>query len=204
MGARVITIEPFYENIIRLHKASLLENLGHRIILVKNALFDKRNQIKELSVNRVNVGGQSLIHYQYSEDSNNKSFDHSELSRNEFLVETIIFDDLIEVLPTRTHSGHHRLAYEYQKAIVKIDIEGLEPFVITKAEIFFELIDVQLVFMEWGKLPQMGEFKLKIEEMIEFFISRDFVPYSVDEMKLNVDRWASWPWDMYWINKDLI
>lgn len=61
LGSRVLSIEPFYDNVIRLHKAALKENLTHRITLIQNALFDKRNQIKLLTENNENIGAQTLI-----------------------------------------------------------------------------------------------------------------------------------------------
>lgn len=200
LGSRVITIEPFYDNIIRIHKAALAENLGDRITLICNALFDKRNQIKKLSENKENIGGQSLI------DNIDKQFTRSsryneQSDGDKYMVETILFDDIIEYLPRKLPRG--RLSYE--KAIIKIDIEGLEPFVIPTGENLFEVLSVQMVFMEWGKMPHLPEeMKPKIFTMIEFFIQRNFVPYSIENKRLNLERWASWPFDMYWIQQELL
>jgi len=53
-----VTVEPFHENIIRIHKSSTIEKTQSKITLIKNALSDKRNEIKRLSLNYNNTGGQ--------------------------------------------------------------------------------------------------------------------------------------------------
>jgi hypothetical protein len=53
-----VTVEPFHDNIIRIHKASTIEKTQKKITLIKNALSNKRNEIKRLSSNDVNIGGQ--------------------------------------------------------------------------------------------------------------------------------------------------
>ncbi len=53
-----MTVEPFHDNIIRIHKASTIEKTQKKITLIKNALSNKRNEIKRLSSNDVNIGGQ--------------------------------------------------------------------------------------------------------------------------------------------------
>lgn len=194
MGARVITIEPFYDNIVRLHKAAIQENVTHQIKLIRNALFNKRNQIKLLSENEINVGGQSLL------ENMNRVYDRSELTtENKYLVETILLDDIIDHLP-RSTTARRRLLFD--KAIIKMDIEGLEPYVIPTGENLFEVLSVQIVFMEWGKMPNAD--RDLVQQMMEFFLKRDFLPHSIENMVLDLNKWASWPFDMYWIKKDLI
>ena len=60
MGRDVITVEPFYDNILRIHKASKEEKIEARIKLIKNALSDKRNEVKLLQKTiDTNIGGQT-------------------------------------------------------------------------------------------------------------------------------------------------
>lgn len=191
----MVTIEPFYDNIIRFHKAALQENVTHRITLIRNALFNKRNEIKLLSENQINVGGQSLV------ENMNRVFERSEMAQNKYLVETILLDDIIDYLPRSIGApSQRRLLVE--KTIIKIDIEGLEPYVIPTATSLFEILSVQIVFMEWGKMPHAD--RGKVEEMIRFLTKRNFVPRSIDNIELSLERWASWPFDMHWIKKDLV
>ena len=54
-----MTVEPFHDNILRIHKASTLEKTQNKITLIKNALSNKRNEIKKLSSVSNNIGGQT-------------------------------------------------------------------------------------------------------------------------------------------------
>jgi hypothetical protein len=56
-----VTVEPFHENIIRIHKSSTIEKTQSKITLIKNALSDKRNEIKRLAANSNNIGGQRYV-----------------------------------------------------------------------------------------------------------------------------------------------
>jgi FkbM family methyltransferase len=111
MNRKVVTVEPFYDNILRIHKASVQSNLQNQITLVQNAISDKRNEVKKLAHNANNIGGQSLL------DNKNRVFVKN--SQDKYLVETILFDDIIEYLPKNSNGA------AYKTAILKIDIEGI-------------------------------------------------------------------------------
>lgn len=195
LGAKVISIEPFYDNVVRLHKSALQENLSDRIILICNALFDKRNQIKLLNENKQNIGGQSLIQYL------DKRFERGDLNKNKYFVETILLDDIIDYLP-RIDSNKSKL--NNKKAIMKIDIEGLEPYVIPMASNLFSILKIQLILMEWGiKLLEPNE-RYRAQRLVNFLKVRGFLPYSYDNKKLQLNKWINWPLDIYWIQKSLI
>lgn len=75
MGLRVLTVEPFYDNILRLHKAARIERVEDKITLIQNALSNKRNETKLLQPSNNNIGGQGLLnnlHKTYIKNSNNK------------------------------------------------------------------------------------------------------------------------------------
>ena len=110
LGSKVVTVEPFHDNILRIHKAAKKEGLENKITLIKNAISNKRNEIKRLSPASNNIGGQSLL------ENKDKKF---VLDQNDkYLVETILFDDLVGYLPKNEQN------LNYQDAILKIDIEG--------------------------------------------------------------------------------
>jgi len=109
MGRKVVTVEPFHDNILRIHKAAYLEKTYKNILLIKNAISNKRNEIKLLKAERSNIGGQSLLDHKdkiYKKDKNNK-----------YLVETILFDDIVPYLPYKNDTTKER----FKKAILKID-----------------------------------------------------------------------------------
>ena len=93
MGRKVLTVEPFYDNIVRLHKAAAAENIQDNIKLIQNALSNKRTEIKRLQPNSDNIGGQSLL------KDKNVNFKKSDMAGDKYLVETILLDDLVEYLP---------------------------------------------------------------------------------------------------------
>ena len=59
------------------------------------------------------------------------------------MVETILLDDIIRYLPKNMNRT-------YSKAIMKIDIEGYEPYAFKTAKNLFSLIEIEIIFMEWG------------------------------------------------------
>jgi len=185
MGRKVVTVEPFYDNILRIHKAAFLEKTFKNIILIKNAISNKRNETKLLTSNQINIGGQSLLDNKdkiYKMDKNNK-----------YLVETILFDDIVPYLPYKNDSTKER----FKKAILKIDIEGFEPFAFEHASLLFDTLDIRIIFMEWGNLPKQTNEHDKIRAMMEFLYSRDYQAF-VDNKLLNKNNWMNWPWDIVW------
>ena len=183
MGRDVLTVEPFYDNVIRIHKAATQENIQNKITLLKNALSNKRNEIKMLQPDSTNNGGQSLL------QNKDKTFTKDE--NNKYLVETILFNDIIPYLPKNAENK------DYKKAILKIDIEGFEPYAFQHADKLFSLLDIPIIFMEWGNLPRQTDAHNLIVDMINFLYSRDLRPYG-NNLPLQKESWLSWPWDIVW------
>jgi FkbM family methyltransferase len=165
MGRKVITIEPFHDNIQRIHKAATLEKITDNIILIKNAVSNKRNDIKKLNFDPVNIGGQGLL------DHLNKT--HVKNETDKYLVETIIFDDIIPYIPYMCDSNKEK----FKKALIKIDIQGLEPYAFENAKLLFDSIDVRIILMEWGLFPEMPNELEKILKMLDFLYERNFESY---------------------------
>ncbi len=185
MGLRVLTVEPFYDNILRLHKASRIEKIEDKITLVQNALSDKKGETKLLQPSGNNIGGQSLLNNQYKTYRKNY--------KNKYLVQTILFDDLVEVLP-RTNENE-----AYKCAILKIDIEGFEPYAFQHAAKLFDVIDIKVIFMEWGTLIKESSLHNEIVQMVEFLVERNYTAYGNNNQYLEPIRWGSWPdWDITW------
>ena len=189
-----MTVEPFYDNILRIHKASILENFQNQITLVRNAVSEKAREINKLYENKINIGGQGIII-----NSNHSELDENDLKRDKYLVETIIFNDLVAYLP-KTDKGT-----SFQKAIMKIDIEGYEPFAFEHADELFDAIDVQVIFMEWGNLPPSIDRHKSVVRMIDFLFGRNLLP--MDDIKKEVlkrEDWLSWPFDIVWVTKGIM
>ena len=178
MGNQVVSVEPFYDNILRIHKSSYLEKTAKKIILITNAISNTRNEYKLLSQQTSNIGGQSLYH------NRDKKFEKDK--NNKYLVRTILLDDIVHYLPK-----------EYTKAILKIDIEGFEIYAFENAEVLFRRLDIRLVYMEWGNFPKMKSEFDRIVVMIEFLEKRDFRAFDNEKM-LDGKNFTNWPWDIVW------
>jgi FkbM family methyltransferase len=188
MGRKVISIEPFHDNILRLHKAAKLENLTENIMLFTNAISNKPNEIKKLAKSEENIGGQSL--WPWRDLVINRSMN---TSKDKYLVETIRLDDLVEYLPSRIIASKNRR----QQAIMKIDIEGFEPFAFLKSSRLFDAVDICVIFMEWGnKAKETGTNLALIDGMVKFLRQQGLQPY--DYSGILTGNYSSWSWDIVW------
>ena len=61
-----------------------------------------------------------------------------------FLVETILFDDIIAYLP-KSKNG----SFIYTDMKIKIDIENFEPYALQSAQKLFQTFNIIVIFMEW-------------------------------------------------------
>lgn len=189
MGLHVISVEPFYENILRIQKAVKIENLENKITLVRNAVSNKKGEIKRLYPQSEDIGGQGLVQFE------NYAFNKSDMKNDIYLVETIYFDDLISIIPKREDGS------EYRKAVIKIDIEGYEPYAFESASNLFQIFDIQAVFIEWFHVNRLKEqYMSQIENMFMLFKKQDLVPY-YGKQKIDINAWNKWPFDLYWIKE---
>ena len=145
MGYNVLTVEPFYDNIMRIHKAAFNESFGNKITLITNAISNKKGEIKLLKKQMHNIGGQSLI------ENKNKVFTKDDIKPNDidskYFVETILFDDIVYNLPLKKDGTHHT------SAVMKIDIEAYEPYAFQHAAKLFQKLNILVIFM--GNLQKL-------------------------------------------------
>lgn len=188
-GRMVMAVEPFYDSYTRLHKSALLENTQDKITLITNGLSDKRGEYKRLQIVSSNVGGQSLFG-----DPNDYAARANETSvkNDPYIIETVLMDDLVEVLPTG-----------FKKAIMKIDIEGYELKAFLKASKLFAAVDIYAVFIEWmGKSDPVRFPDNVIDEYLNFMYSRDFEVRHPDSLGvLERSHHRQWPGDIVWVKK---
>ena len=108
-------------------------------MLITNAISNKRNEVKLLNKQSENIGGKSLLVYNYK-----KNLQKNSTGESKYLVETILLDDIVDFLPLNANNQTHK------KAILKIDIEGFEPYAFQYSKRLFDTIDIEIIFMEWG------------------------------------------------------
>ena len=80
---------------------------------------------------------------------------------------------------------------------MKIDIEGFGPTAFRNASKLFSKIQVNIIFMEWMNLPKKTDTYKAIDDMIEFLLEYQMIPYS-NSQKLDCTKWKDWPSDIIW------
>lgn len=185
LGRDVVAVEAFYENVIRLQKAARLENLEKRITLLNNAISYKANVNVTIKFNS-NIGEQSLFSQEFNEFKE---------ENKRYIVKTIIFDDILAIIPKQSNGK------EYQKAILKVDIEGYEPYAFINSKKLFKKLNFELILMEWYQVRLHREHYLnEIELMLSFLTQNGYNAFAANK-KLKIKNWKTWPQNIYWIKQ---
>ena len=187
LGRFVLSIECFGPNVDRLHRAVQLANVGNRIALIHNALYTKSGEYLTLSNDALNVGGQELDAAMKPNIS--KPLSQNQSLSNPYVVKTIQFNDLLPVLRERGFRG----------AIMKVDIEGSESFVVEAGSQIFDSFDIPMVQIEWLKVR---DFPKRVNILIDFFVKRNYEPRTFQCQLLAMNEVAKWPNDFCWTKKN--
>ncbi|CAF0830601.1 unnamed protein product [Adineta steineri] len=187
LGRFVVAVECFGPNIDRIHRAVELSNVANRIVLVQNAIYTRSGEVVRLSSRKENIGGQELLSLQNQTNiiraKNNSSTNDS------FLVHTITFDDLLPIFIARGVRG----------ALLKIDIEGSESFVLQSGSRVFEALEIPYVQMEWTIVTLSIDRAILI---LDFFIRRNYDPMTCACQLLDPGKYSLWPGNICWIKKN--
>lgn len=125
----------------------------------------------------------------------------NELQMENGNVETILFDDIVPFLPKRI-GGH-----DFRRAMLKIDIDGHEPFAFLNATDLFARLDIRVIFMAWRELIQKRDARVQVVQMMFFLHARNFTAHRLEEFsELNSADFLKWPALIVWIksSNDLI
>jgi FkbM family methyltransferase len=179
LGRFVLAVECFGPNVDRLHRAIQLTNVVNRVVLVQNAIYSHSGEFLRLSSNSTNIGGQEI----------KISTNRTGLTDDLYTVKTIRLDDLYPILASRGIRG----------AIMKIDIEGSEHFVMQGGSRIFDSFDIPIVQMEWMIIRRNTS---HAHTVMDFFIERNYEPRSFFCRLLNTTWYSKWPKDMFWIKKN--
>ena len=109
------------------------------------------------------------------------------------IVDHILFDDIVPYLP-RKNDGT-----EFTKALLKIDIEGFEPYAFQHASKLFDKLDISVIYMEWGNIPIQTDATDIILQMIQFLTQRKFRPINNMNVSLDLNNWRNWPFNVMWL-----
>ncbi|CAF4652051.1 unnamed protein product [Rotaria sp. Silwood1] len=187
LGRFVLAIDCFAPNLIRLARAIQLTNVSNQVILIQNALFTHSGQYLRLSIDTKNIGGQGIYlssNYSYKYRTRKNSS-----TNNPYIVKTIMFD---EVLPILIKRG-------VRSALMKIDIEGSESFVVESGSHIFDTLDIPFIQMEWLKVRHYVD---RVKVIIDFFSKRYYYPITSSCQLLNTREYKIWPNEIYWLKKN--
>ena len=189
LGRFVLAIDCFAPNIIRLRRAIQLTNVFDQVVLVQNAVFTQSGQSLELSFEKGNIGGQSII--PRSTNRLNESDLTNRLSTNNpYIVKTITFDEVLPILIARGVRG----------ALMKIDIEGSESFVVENGSRIFDTLDIPFVQMEW-RMVRLND--NHAETILSFFDKHNYYPVSAVCSQLSSTEYKVWPSEIYWLKRNV-
>ncbi|CAF0804697.1 unnamed protein product [Didymodactylos carnosus] len=193
LDRQVLSIEPLYDSLIRLHKSIQLNNVEHLVTVIANAIGNKHEKL-QLNIVDKNIGGSYLS---ILDDMKVNAVQEREIVPKILAdVDTIVLDDLVDIYPSY-----------FKRAILKLDIEGFEAYAFQNATILFNRTEIPAVYMEFGKLIELkysSGMMEAIKHMIDFLRIRNYEPYEVNDLNhLLFDNWESWPWDIVFKRCDL-
>lgn len=202
LNRHVLAVEPLHENLNRLHKAAYLEGVQSKITALVNALTNERGQVK-LSIMDYNLGGTYVLRADLIDPEQKFSPTSSSV-----IVNGILMNDLVEVIKVKMSKAKPK------RFVIKMDIEGYEPYVFEKAQQLFDTYEIVALFMEFGKSIQKlniikndtSDYYFKIQRMLKFLQARNYEPYEMNGYnKLDYFAWRNdWPWDVYFKQCDMI
>jgi FkbM family methyltransferase len=195
LGRDVLSVEPFQDNILRLHKAVKLEGLYTKIKLLKNVIFNERNTIKRIHSPPFNSGNKQI---DKNFSSTNNQFDVND----KYIVSSIVLDDLVDYIPINKMTNK-----KYEKAIMKIDIEGFEALAFQSARHLLNSLDIKVIFMEWMHVKKLNELSTEfryVSEMVDLLISYNYNPFDLDNRLLDPRLFSKWSThDVIWSRVNL-
>lgn len=209
LNRTVISIEPVHENLNRIHKAAVLEQVQSNIIGVVNAVSNQRKQVT-ITILDNNMGGSFI-----RDESVNATQDinYEPTSFESVIVNSILLDDVLDVVKAKVDVSASK------KFVIKIDIEAYEPYAFQNSSSLFKELKIIGVFLEFGKsvekLKSLEKLRDRVDKrvylnsiksMIKMFKDMNFEPYEMNGInKLDFDKWKNeWPWDVYFRQCDLV
>ncbi|CAF4286440.1 unnamed protein product, partial [Adineta steineri] len=117
------------------------------------------------------------------------SYKYNLSTKNPYIVKTITFNEVLPILN----------AYGIRSALMKIDIEGSEHFVMEKGNQIFDTLDIPFIQMEWTIVKQYIN---RVKLILDFFNKRNYDPMTDLCQILNQNEYSQWPDDIYWLKRN--
>jgi FkbM family methyltransferase len=185
MGHSVVSVEARKLHIEMLAEASQISHLENKLLLVHNAVSDRRTTVT-LQLSRDNQGATKVIEANLSQFCRYK---YCKTPHN--TIQSIIMDDLIPVIA-------------FSRAILKIDIEGFELKAISGTRRLFEKLFIPYVLMEWVYQKIRIKHTRSREDgdkLISLMTDMGYGPFSIQKRALVTKDWPKWPNDILWKHK---
>ncbi len=183
MGHKVIAVEPLTKTIRLLAKSIRIGKLTDNIVLLKNAISDKR-QIGTIMIDRTNKGGSLVV--------DRETCSQSTVCEH---IKLIYMDDLLPFIT-------------FNKAILKMDIEKQEHCAIQYAARLFDKVHIPYIIMEWVFMKSLyhiprSQDHLKVERAIHFLFQRGYIVTVLNATHYVVPipqtlHWTYWPNEIIW------
>ena len=196
LGKQVISLEPYDENILRIHKASTKENLNDKITLIQNVIFNERNKIANL-IKKDSSSSMLTNTYEIQILTEGSVLTDSSSS----FVKTILFDDFFNQIPKRSGNA---------KVIMRLNLNGLERFWLENAmmKLLDSEYDLKSIYMSWFSFKDdlkalTRTDQLMIKKLIDFLLNRNYQPLEISTFgRLNTREWENWPEFIVWKKKE--
>ena len=183
----VIAVEPKWSSVQRFHKSVNMNRLADRILLLQNAVSNRREEL-----------------VLYSDDTNQGAASLRFPLKHKEIVRSILMDDLLEVLHTNV-------------AIIKMDIQGSEYRALMNATELFASVKIPAIFMEFEEMAKfLRIFKttegVYVREMVASLRRLGYKPYPLDnpyreelgQVELQDKNMKTWPINVVWTQPELV
>ena len=216
LGRNVIAVDANLENLKYLLQSVQINNFNSQVVIVNNAISDKRGEDTIMVVPARNIGAGVPISKEKLREalecSQNWTGQNSFLQKiceapektNEFIKDfqfqaNFGFGKMpMQIGPTQRSIRLDDLIsiMPFKKYVIKMDIEGNEHKALRSGQILFDSFDIKFVFMEWKKMYDQN-FSQVIRN---FFSKRGYTMH----VSINSTRQVSpneIPWDVVWIKR---
>ena len=191
-GATVVSFEPFPPNSKRFKKSVELSGLSKMITIIEKGVADRHYNFS-VEENDKNQGRVTLVDKDCGHFYKKVNSKYNVIC-SEHTAEAITLDDIPNLTCVKD---------KIKKALLKIDIEGLERQTIMASSTFWKEIDVPLIQMEWEwfrkVMADTPEENRKTEDIIRYFADLGYQPHKSNGEKLVASNWKSWPIDVYFV-----
>ena len=176
LGHNVVAVEPHPDNLRLFHESIKLGHFEDRITVLKNVISDNHDVV--ILDGFANNKGAFRVR-----QLSKPCVDQECLT----LVTSIHMEDILEL----------GTGIPFRNAIMKVDIEGLEPRAFRFVDKLFNLIHIPYIYMEWLWHGIADESSL-VDELVGRLLDMGYLPYSIDLEQLLSPDWRQWPIDVVW------